>query len=103
MSKQAIERVIGEFMGIIEVLLQSPHILVASDFNDLVHRLSGCDCRGDKSAPQAVAADVEIIDGLTGEPLDHQGYPLWSQGIWHELPPAVHPPKQRPLADPAFA
>ena len=51
MSKQAIKGMIGEFMGVIEVLLQGSHILVASDFNDLVHRLAGSHGRGDKSAP----------------------------------------------------
>ena len=66
MSKQAIKGMIGEFVGVIEVLLQGSHILVASDFNDLVHRLARSHRRGDKPAPQAMATDVKIVDGLAG-------------------------------------
>lgn len=93
---------IGEFVGVIEVLLQGSHILVASDFYDLVHRLAGSHRRGDKSTAQAVATDVEIVDGLACSPLDHQIDALGAERFGHQLTPAVHAPKQRPLADPAF-
>ena len=89
-------------MGVIEVLLQGPHILVARHLDDLVHRFASSDCRGDKSAAQAVATDVEIVDGLTGSPLDHQIDALGTEWFGHQLAPAIHAPKQRPLADPAF-
>lgn len=89
-------------MGIVEILLQGTHVLVASHLNDLVHGLAGGDGRGDESPPQAVATDMEIIDGLAGAPLDHQVYPLGAEGVRHKLTPAVHATKQRALADPAF-
>ena len=89
-------------MGVIEVLLQGSHILVARHLNDLVHRFAGCYRRGDKTAAQAVATDVEIVDGLAGSPLDHQIDALGAEWLGHQLAPAVHAPKQRPLADPAF-
>ena len=90
-------------MGVIEILLQGSHILVASDFDDLVHRLAGSHRRSDESAPQTVATDIEIVDCLTGPALDHQVDPLWPKWLGHQLTPAVHAPKQRPFADPAFA
>lgn len=93
MSKQAIKGMIGEFVGVIEVLLQGSHILVASDFNDLVHRLSGSYSRGDKSTPQAMATDIEVIDGLAGSPLDHQIDALGAEWFGHQLTPTIHAPK----------
>ena len=89
-------------MGIIEVLLQGSHILVASNFNDLVHRLAGSHRRGDKSTPQAMATDIEIIDGLASSPLDHQIDALGAEWFGHQLPPTIHASKQWPLAEPAF-
>ena len=89
-------------MGVIEVLLQGSHILVARHLDDLVHRLAGSHRRGDKSAPQAMATDVKIVDGLAGSPLDHQIDALGAEWFGHQLPPTIHASKQRPLADPAF-
>ena len=54
---------IGEFVGIIEILLQGTHVLVASHLDDLVHGLASGDRRGNESSSQAVATDVEIVDG----------------------------------------
>ena len=93
MSKQAIKGMIGEFVGVIEVLLQGSHILVASDFNDLVHRLSGSHRRGDEPATQAVATDVEIVNGLAGSALDHQIDALRAERFGHQLTPTIHAPK----------
>lgn len=89
-------------MGVVEILLQGTHILVASHLDDLVHGFAGGDGRGDESPSQAVTTDIEIVDGLAGAPLDHQVYPLGTEGFRHKLTPAVHATKQRPLADPAF-
>ena len=72
MLKQSIQRVIREFMGIVKVLLQGAHILVTGNLDDLVHRFASGDGRGDKSATQTVATDINVIDSLTGAPLDHQ-------------------------------
>ena len=102
MLKQSIQRVIREFMGIVKVLLQGAHILVTGNLDDLVHRFASGDGRGDKSAAQTVATDIEVIDSLTGAPLDHQVDTLRPQRVWCELAPAIHPPKERPFIDPAL-
>ena len=49
-----------------------------------------------------MAADLEIVDGLTGTPLDHQVDTLRTERFLHELTPAIHAAKQGALADPAL-
>ena len=80
-------------MGVIEVLLQGSHILVARYLNDLVHRFAGSYRRGDKSTAQAMATDVEIVDGLASSAFDHQIDALGAEWFGHQLTPTIHAPK----------
>ena len=56
--QQAIQGVIRELVGIVEILLQGADVLVAGDLDDLVHRFAGSDQIGRASCRERVSSPV---------------------------------------------